>query len=133
MPWGSPKPPVCTLFNGATTVAGAALPVLKTLVLTSSRGRFGWLVAVSILAASRKGVSSGALASIFSVLGWTTFCVTKMCGWRGFSLIGSTTSGLGCTTALGLILGGGGATGTSVSGCANCTMSMCKTVLILSG
>src|SRR5229473_4095706 len=46
-PLGSPKPPVCTLFTGRFTVAGAALPVLfRLLTFTSSFGRFGPLVGV---------------------------------------------------------------------------------------
>src|SRR3982074_1261074 len=45
-PFGSPNPPVCTFSIGALTVAGAALPVLKLLTFTSSRGRLGPLIGV---------------------------------------------------------------------------------------
>src|SRR5205085_1537630 len=41
IPLGSPNPPVCTLLSGATTVAGAALPVDRLPTFTSSLGRFG--------------------------------------------------------------------------------------------
>ena len=120
-PLGSPKPPVCTLLSGRFTVAGAALPVLaaRLLTFTSSLGRLGWFVGVS-LACSKTGVVliSGALASSFFTFGRKTFCCTKMCGCLGLSLGCSTGTGFGS----GILTlgtgggGGGGATGTSVTG-----------------
>src|SRR6266853_917070 len=63
-PFGSPNPPVCTLLTGAVTVAGAALPVLKLLTFTSSRGRFGPLIGVLSFASNTVCVvSSGAFTS----------------------------------------------------------------------
>src|SRR5207237_10405767 len=40
-PFGSPNPPVCTLFTGKFTVAGAALPLFRLFTFTSSFGRLG--------------------------------------------------------------------------------------------
>src|SRR5258707_1993162 len=63
-PFGSPNPPVCTLFTGAVTVAGAALPVPKLLTFTSSRERFGPLVGVFSFASNTLCVViSGAFTS----------------------------------------------------------------------
>src|SRR6266850_1242277 len=137
IPLGSPKPPVCTLFTGATTVAGAALPEDITPTFTSSFGRLGWLVGVSIFTCSNVGFSSTGLASMVFTFGGSTFAARKTCVCLGLSFTGSGTTGFGSGGAtLGLIFGGGGgsgATGINVTGCINSVGRRFKAVLMCSG
>src|SRR6266852_8474483 len=136
IPLGSPKPPVCTLFTGATTVAGAALPEDMTPTFTSSFGRFGWFVGVSIFTCSKTGLSSTGFASKVFTLGGSTFAARKTCVCLGFSLTGSGTTGFGSGATLGLIFGGGGgsgATGINVTGCISSVGRRFRAVLICCG
>src|SRR6266850_2884428 len=136
-PFGSPKPPVCTLFTGATTVAGAALPVPRLPTFTSSFGRFGWFVGVSIFTCSNTGLSSTGFASKVFILGGATFAARKTCVCFGFSFTGSGFTGFGSGRAtLGFTFGGGeggGATGISVTGCINSTTRKLNAVCICCG
>src|SRR5260370_6442288 len=116
----SANPPVCTLFTGAPTVAGAALPLDMTPTFTSSFGRFGCFVVVSIFTGSKTGLSSTGFASKVFTLGGSTFAVRKTCVCLGFSFTGSGSTGFGSGgVTLGVIFGGGGgggANGISVTG-----------------
>src|SRR6266852_1914865 len=135
IPLGSPKPPVCTLFTGATTVAGAALPDPRLPTFTSSFGRFGCVVGVSIFTCWKTALSSTGFASKVFFLGGSAFAARKTCVCLGFSLTGSGTTGFGfgggtLAFTLGGGGGGGGATGISVIGCINSTTRKFKAVVI---
>src|SRR5438132_56864 len=136
-PLGSPKPPVCTLFTGATTVAGAALPEDITPTFTSSFGRFGCFVGVSIFTGSKTGLISTGFASKVLTLGGSAFAARKTCVCLGFSFTGSGTTGFGSGgVTFGLIFGGGGgsrATGINVTGCINSVGRRCNAVFIWLG
>src|SRR5882762_324772 len=136
-PLGSPKPPVCTLFTGSTTVAGAALPEDITPTFTSSFGRFGWFAGVSIFTGSKTGLSSTGFASKVFGLGGSTFAARKTCVCLGFSFTGSGTTGFGSGgVTLAFIFGGGGgggATGISVTGCINSVTRKFNAVFIWFG
>src|SRR5882762_8336015 len=137
IPLGSPKPPVCTLFTGATTVAGAALPEPRLPTFTSSFGRFGCFTGISIFTGSKTGFSSTGFASKVFILGGSALAVRKTCVCLGFSLTGSGTTGFGSGgLTLAFTFGGGGgsgATGTNVTGCINSVGLRFRAVLIWFG
>src|SRR5690242_583864 len=116
IPFGSPKPPVCTLLTGATTVAGAGLPGFKLATFTSSLGAFGWLSSTTILDCSGTRLRSKGFVSSVRALGTWGFRTKKTCGCLGFSSGGSGTIVLGLGTigfgsgggTFGFIFGGGG-------------------------
>src|SRR2546430_15041181 len=77
IPLGSPNPPVCTLFSGATTVGTAALPDPRLPTFTSSFGRFGWFFGPSIFTCSKTGLSSTGFAYSVFILGGSALAPEK--------------------------------------------------------
>src|SRR5438477_4149495 len=135
IPFGSPKPPVCTLLAEATTVAGAGLPELRVPTFTSSFGGFGWLVTTTIFVCSRLGWSSTGFASTVRIYAASGFGTRKTCCCLGFNFGGSGSTGLGSgSRTLGLTFWGGGVGGGEiricVTGCINSTTSNFRAVCI---
>src|SRR5438045_9466547 len=79
IPFGSPKPPVCTLFAAATNVPGAVLPDPRFSIFTSSFGRLGCVVGKFNLATSNTGLRYIGLGSIGRTLVRSGLYIIKVC------------------------------------------------------